>query len=52
MIDLVTMREVWSLRVNNKILCDNSRIVGIWSALEPEGLGWGAFNRIVYWETD
>ena len=52
MIDLVTMREVWSLGVNNKALRDNSRIVGTWSALGPEGLGLGALNRMVCWKTD
>ena len=51
-IDPVTMREVWSLEVNDKALHNNSRIVGTWSALGPERLGLGAFNRMVCWETD
>ena len=52
MIDPVTMREVWSLGVNDEALRDDSRIVGTWSALGPEGLGLGALNRMVCWETD
>ena len=52
MIDPVTMREIWSLGVNDKALCDNSRIVGTWSALGPERLGLEALNRMVCWETD
>ena len=52
MIDPVTIREVWSLGVNDEALGDNSKIVGIWSGLGPKKLGLGALNRIVYWETD
>ena len=40
------MREVWSLRVNDKAFCDDSRIVGIWSTLKLEKLGLGAFNKM------
>ena len=50
MIDLVTMREVWSLGVNDKAFCNNSKIVGTWFALGPEELGLGALNKIVDWE--
>ena len=52
MIDLVTIREVWSLTVNNKALHDNLKIVGIWSALKPEGLGLRVFNRIICKKVD
>ena len=52
MIDPVTMREVWSLGVNDKTLYNNSRIIGTWSALKPKGLGLRAFNRMIYWKMD
>ena len=52
MINPVTMREVWSLRVNDKAFCNDLRIVGTWSTLGPEGLGLGALNKMVCWETD
>ena len=51
-IDPVTMKEVWSLRVNDKALRDNSRIVGTWSALKPKKLSLETFNKMLYWETD
>ena len=38
--------------MSDKVLCDNSRIVGIWSALRLKELGLEAFNRMVYWEID
>ena len=44
--------RVWSLGMNDKALRDDSRIVGTRSALGPEGLGLGALNRMVCWETD
>ena len=46
------MREVWSFGINDKALHDNLRIIEIWSAPRPEGLGLGALNRLVCWETD
>ena len=52
MIDPIIMREVWSLGVNDKALCDDLRIVGTWSALGPEKLGLGAFNKMICWEMD
>ena len=52
MIDPVTIRKVWSFGVNEKVLRDDSRIIRIWSALEPKKLGLRALNRMVYWETD
>ena len=52
MIDPVTMRKVWSLKVNNEAFRDDSKIVGTWSALGPEGLGQEALNRMVYWKID
>ena len=32
------MREIWSLGINDKVLYDNLRIVGTWSALRPKKL--------------
>ena len=52
MINPVTMREVWSLGIDDETLYDNSRIVEIWSALGPERLGLKALNKIVCWKTD
>ena len=46
------MREVWSLRVNDKTLHDNSRIVGTWSTLKLKKLGLKTLNRMICWETD
>ena len=48
MIDPGTIKEVWSLRMNDKALYDNLRIVGIWFTLKLEGLGLGAFNKMIY----
>ena len=48
MIDLVTMKEIWSFEVNDKIFYDNLRIIGIWFALGPKKLGLGAFNKMIY----
>ena len=52
MLDLITMREVWSFAINDKVLYNNSKNVEIWSALGLKGLGLGALNKMVYWETD
>ena len=52
MIDPVIIKEVWSFGVNDKAFYNNLRIVGTWFALGPKGLGLGAFNKMVCWETD
>ena len=52
MIDPVTMRKVWNLEVNDKVLYDNLRIVKTWSILGPKKLGQRALNRIIYGETN
>ena len=44
------MSKVWSFRINNKILCNNSKIDRIWFALETKELGPRAFNKNIYWK--
>ena len=38
--------------MNDKALCDNSRIVGMWSSLGPEELYLRALNKMICWEMD
>ena len=48
MIDLVTMKKVWSFRINNKGLYNDSKIVRILSALGPKKLDLKTFNKMIY----
>ena len=50
MIDLIIMGEVWSLKMNNKALYNNLKIVKTWFVLEFKKLGLKAFNRKIWWE--
>lgn len=52
MIDPITMKKVWSLKVNDEALYNNLRIDRTQFILDYEKLDLEAFNRKVYWQTD
>ena len=51
-INLVTIKEVGSLGVNDKALFEDSRSIKVWFFLRFKVLDLRALNRMVYWEKD